>query len=151
MYLGEVMFFSFPTGRHIRWAKNHLNPVAIGPETLFCGTRTRDKERWIRIPKIEGSIPTEVKWIFRFLYYDLESLQTFKLRLHFKITEIGDMGSLEESIKMFGCSMENAMTYISQIGQAMLFLHNRRFIHRNIRASSVYIYTSGNVSLCRPK
>ena len=63
------------------------------------------------------------------------------------IIEVGDFGSLTESINDHGCSMENAMRYLSQIGEAVLFLHNRRFIHRNLRASSVFVYSDRNAKL----
>ena len=38
------------------------------------------------------------------------------------------------------------MRYLSGIGNGVSFLHNRRYIHRNLRAKSVFIYSSGNVS-----
>ncbi|CAB3985716.1 insulin-like growth factor 1 receptor [Paramuricea clavata] len=63
------------------------------------------------------------------------------------ITEVGDMGTLEEFIKSFGCPVEDAITYLSQIGEAVLFLHNRRFIHRNLRAASIFIDSNGNTKL----
>jgi serine/threonine protein kinase len=56
------------------------------------------------------------------------------------------MGTLEEFINSFGCPIEDAITYLSQIGKAVLFLHNRRFIHRNLRAASIFIDSNGNVS-----
>jgi serine/threonine protein kinase len=64
----------------------------------------------------------------------------------FKITEVGDMGNLEEFIDAFGCTIEIGIRYLSQIGEAVSFLQIRRFIHRNLRASSVFIYSDGNVS-----
>lgn len=66
--------------------------------------------------------------------------------ISFKITEVGDMGNLKDFINAFGCTVEIGIRYLSQIGEAVLFLHNRRFIHRNLRAVSVFIYTDGNVS-----
>ena len=56
------------------------------------------------------------------------------------------MGNLVDSINMFGCTVEIGIRYLSEIGDAVLFLHNRNFIHRNLRATSVFIYSSGNVS-----
>jgi serine/threonine protein kinase len=64
----------------------------------------------------------------------------------FKITEVGDMGNLEEFIDAFGCTIEIGIRYLSQIREAVSFLQIRRFIHRNLRASSVFIYSDGNVS-----
>ena len=64
----------------------------------------------------------------------------------FKITEVGDMGNLRQFINEYGCSMQNASRFVSQIGEAVSFLHVRRFIHRNLRASSVFVYSDGNVS-----
>ena len=66
--------------------------------------------------------------------------------ISFKITEVGDMGNLEEFIGAFGCTVEIGIRYLSEIGEAVSFLHQRRFIHRNLRAASVFIYTNGNVS-----
>ncbi|CAB4008912.1 tyrosine- kinase Lyn-like [Paramuricea clavata] len=63
------------------------------------------------------------------------------------ITEVGDMNSLEEFISEFGCQTENAMMYLLQIVDAVSFLHKRRFIHRNLRAASVFIYSNGNAKL----
>jgi serine/threonine protein kinase len=57
------------------------------------------------------------------------------------------MGSLKKFTNEYGCSMENAMRYLSQIAEAVSFLHNRRFIHRNLRADSAFVYTNGEVSL----
>ena len=54
------------------------------------------------------------------------------------------MGSLEEFLKIYGCPVESAMDYISQIGQAVQFLHSRRFVHRNLRATSVFIDSNVN-------
>jgi serine/threonine protein kinase len=56
------------------------------------------------------------------------------------------MNSLEDFISEFGCETENAMMYLSQIVEAVSFLHKRRFIHRNLRTASVFIYLNGNVS-----
>mgnify|MGYP002803950096 FL=1 len=63
------------------------------------------------------------------------------------ITELGDFGSLTQSIKLHGCSNVIAMRYLSQIGEGVSFLHNRRFIHRNLRANSVTVYSDGNAKL----
>ncbi|CAB4028036.1 NEK kinase, partial [Paramuricea clavata] len=63
------------------------------------------------------------------------------------ITEVGDMGNLEEFIGAFGCTVEIGIRYLSEIGEAISFLHQRRFIHRNLRAASVFIYTNGNAKL----
>ena len=70
---------------------------------------------------------------------------TFRNKTFSKVTEVGDMGSLKQFINVFGCSMEIAKRYLSQIGEAVLFLHNRRFIHRNLRANSVFVQSDGNV------
>ena len=64
----------------------------------------------------------------------------------FKITHCGDMGNLVEFITEYGCSMEKAMSFLTKIAQAITFMHNRRFIHCDIRAESVSVYTNGDVS-----
>ena len=64
-----------------------------------------------------------------------------------KLTEVGDMGSLKQFINEYGCSKQNAMSFLSQIGEAVMFLHNRRFIHRDLRADSVFVYSNGNAKL----
>ena len=69
------------------------------------------------------------------------------MAFYFKITEVGDLGSVEEFIRTFGCPTPNALLYLSQTAEALWFLHERRFIHRNLRATSVSICSSGNVIL----
>ena len=56
------------------------------------------------------------------------------------------MGNLVEFIMEYGCSMENGMSFLTKIAQAITFMHNRRFIHCDIRAESVSVYTNGDVS-----
>ena len=38
------------------------------------------------------------------------------------------------------------MRYLSEVGNGVSFLHKRRYIHRNLRAKSVFVYSNGNVS-----
>ena len=59
---------------------------------------------------------------------------------------MGDLGNLEEFISEYGCPLENAIEYVGNIAEALTFLHSRRFVHRNVRAASVSLWTNGNVS-----
>ena len=63
--------------------------------------------------------------------------------------EVGDKGNLRQSIDLQGCSKEigHAMRYLLQIGKAVSFLHDKRFIHRNLRANSVFVYSDGTAKL----
>ena len=103
--------------------------------------------------KLKCNRHLKLKKIFKVLYlqklcskivYPILYL-TFCNKIFLKVTEVGDMGSLKQFINEYGCSLENAMSFLSQIGEAVMFLHNRRFIHRNLRADSVFIYSNGNV------
>ncbi|XP_028391604.1 uncharacterized protein LOC114516354 [Dendronephthya gigantea] len=62
------------------------------------------------------------------------------------VTEISD-SNLESFINEVGCPLENAKTYLSDIGEGLSYLHKNRFIHRNLRATSVFIFMSGQAKL----
>ncbi len=64
----------------------------------------------------------------------------------FKITEVGDRGNLGDFLRENRCTTEIAIRYLLHIAEAARFLHDKMFIHRNLRAASVFIYSSGNVS-----
>ena len=56
------------------------------------------------------------------------------------------MGNLVQFTTQYGCSMENAMSFLTKIAEAVTFLHNRRFIHCDLRAEAISIYYNGDVS-----
>lgn len=61
----------------------------------------------------------------------------------FLALEYFPLGSLETRLAQGGLERSEALTCLDQIGQALLFLHERRIVHQDIKPSNVFIFPEG--------